>query len=320
MAEVLSMLDERASRFPNVLSEIDLQPYMSEEQQHRIKPADDYRDEVESCVFGGAIEYGCPLPWPGFRDRFVFRQNELTIWSGYKGHGKSALISQALNAAMVRGKKVFILSPEFRPAKVIERLIYQRTQTRQLGKGQLDEWFSWASKLLWLYDAQKSLKADEVVAICRYVVDRLKVDHILIDSLMKCGMAPDDYGAQKRFVDHIQSIAHLNPVHVHLVAHARKGGSDESPPRLHDIKGTSEIADMAENVICVWRNKPKEKAQSMHDASKNDEPDAMAIVEAQRNADGWIGAVPMFYDRQSMTFFEPKQERDRQEDGEWVSL
>lgn len=310
----VSMLDTRAAQFKNVLTgDIDLSPYYAESQAHRVKPADAYREEVEQGLFNRA-DIGRPMPWAAFRNRFEFRQHELSIWSGYKGHGKSAVISQVFDSFMAAGQKAFILSPEFRPAKVIERMIFQRLKTRLVSKAQLDEWFAWASNILWLYDAQKSLKADEVVAICRYAIDNFGVNHILVDSLMKCGMGTDDYTAQKRFVDQLQSLAHLFPVHVHLVAHARKGGSDDLPPKLHDIKGTSEIADMAENVLIVWRNKPKEKSESLGDASHSGEPDALITVEAQRNADGWIGAVPMFFDRQSMTFSEVEGRQ------EWAAL
>ena len=116
---------------------------------------------------------------------------------------------------------------------------------------------------------------------------------------MKCGIPSDDYTKQKTFVDRLQNIAHCFGPHIHLVAHARKQDqSDERPPRLHDIKGASEIADMVENVCIVWRNKAKEKDQNV----KKESPDAMFIVEAQRNADGWIGSVPLWFDPHSVKF------------------
>jgi twinkle protein len=113
-------------------------------------------------------------------------------------------------------------------------------------------------------------------------------------------MPPDDYSAQKMFVDHIQTVAHANPLHIHLVAHARKGNDDSKPPRLHDIKGASEIADMAENVLAVWRNKEKEK----NPEKKSDEPDASLTVEAQRNGDGWIGNCNLMFNRDAMSFYQ----------------
>ncbi|MDR1349641.1 MAG: hypothetical protein LBJ59_02450 [Zoogloeaceae bacterium] len=100
----------------------------------------------------------------------------------------------------------------------------------------------------------------------------------------------------------IQAIAHQEHVHIHLVAHSRKGDNDEKPPRLHDVKGTSEICDMAENVLSVWKNKKKIELQSQGNTSKDDESDAILLVDSQRNGDGWTGAFPLWFDRESFQF------------------
>ena len=144
-----------------------------------------------------------------------------------------------------------------------------------------------------------------MIALCRFAIEKLGVKHILIDSLMKCGIAPDDYGKQKDFVDRLQNVAHITDVHIHLVAHARKGRDDSVIGSIHDIKGASEIGDMVENVIFTWRNKAKELKPG--DAELGHEPDAIMKVEAQRNGDGWIGEVNLNYDRNKMVFFDWKE-------------
>ena len=58
---------------------------------------------------------------------------------------------------------------------------------------------------------------------------------------------------------------------------------------------------MAENVLSVWRNKEKEKNPD----KKSAEPDASLTVEAQRNGDGWIGTLNLYFDKQTMLFHEP---------------
>lgn len=301
MSQVINSFDKFANT--NLLRNVDLAGYMTEQVEHNVKPAASYRDELIRRLLdrGEGDPDATPLPFNLFRGKFEFRQHELTIWTGYKGHGKSLMISQALMAAIRRGKRVFIISPEFRPESVLERMLYQFSATTSPMREHITEFMDFLLERMWLYDAQASLKADEVVALCRYAADKLDADHILIDSLMKCGMGPDDYAGQKQFVDRIQSVAHANPLHIHLVAHARKTNDDSKPPRLHDIKGASEIADMAENVLVVWRNKEKEK----NFEQKHDEPDASLSVEAQRNADGWIGTVNLNHDSDSQLFMEP---------------
>lgn len=289
----------------NLLKDVDLSGYMTQDVHHNVKPASAYKDGMIHRMMA-RIEgdtNATPMPFNLLRNKFEFRQHELTIWSGYKGHGKSLVISQVLLAAIKRNKRVFIFSPEFRPESVLERMLFQFCLTTQPRPEEIPAFFDALVERLWLYDTQASVKPADVIALCRYVADKIKPDHILIDSLMKCGMSPEDYGAQKNFVDQIQSVCHAEPVHIHLVAHARKGNDDSKPPRLHDIKGASEIADMAENVIAVWRNKEKEKNPSQ----RHDEPDASITIEAQRNADGWIGTVNLMHDKESQLFYEPGQ-------------
>ena len=217
----------------------------------------------------------------------------------------SALLSQVLLKFMQSGKKCFVVSPEFPPVELLFRFLVQCIGSSDPTEEEADVLLEFLSGSLWIYDVQASLKPGDVAPLCRWVMQNIKPDHIVIDSLMKCGIAPDDYASQKKLVDQIQSVAHQHPVHIHLVAHARKGSSDEHPAKLHDVKGASEIADMAENVVSVWRNKPKEKARSMGDTSKEEECDAMFVVEAQRNCGGWIGSMPLNFERSAMIFFEP---------------
>jgi twinkle protein len=302
-ATTLDKLAGRIMGTPNLLRDLDLTDYMDQPKNHNVKPASDYKLALRDLMVG-RIEgdpHATGLPFNYLRGKFEFRRNELTIWTGYKGHGKSLLISQAFNAAIRHGKRIFIFSPEFRPERVLERMLYQHAETMQPRAEDLEAFMAYVNDRVWLYDTQGSLSPREVVALCRYVSEHLNVDHILIDSLMKCGMPPDDYSAQKMFVDQIQTVAHAYPLHIHLVAHARKGNDDSKPPRLHDIKGASEIADMAENVLCVWRNKEKEK----EGINKEAEPDASLTVEAQRNGDGWIGTCNLMFERDTMRFFEP---------------
>lgn len=294
-------LDKAAVRFTNLLGpSLNLDPYMDEEIIHNVKPSGQYQDELIRLLLGeGENEKGDPLPYSDMRGKFEFRKHEMSIWTGFKGHGKSALLSQFFVTAMGRGKKTLIISPEFRPARVLERMLYQRIISREPTSDDVSNFFAWSNQLMWLYDVQASLRPADVLALCRYGTQELGVDHILIDSLMKCGMAPDDYGSQKKFVDKVQNICHKDPVHIHLVAHARKGDNDSKPARLHDVKGASEIADMVENVLSVWRNKEKEKEPQNHPG----EPDAILVVEAQRNSDGWIGQTFLNFDPQTILFY-----------------
>lgn len=294
-------LKEALLNFKNVVNEeIDLSKWMDESEKGRIKSASYFTTGLATLVSTGG-EKGSKTPWIASNGHFEFRKSELSIWSGFKGHGKSLVISQVLERFINEGEKVFIISPEFPVIRVLHRMMIQSVGMRNMNMKMVIDWLEAVEDHLWLYDQQSSLKPIEVIAACRYAKEMFDVDHILIDSLMKCGIGTDDYTGQKKFVDAIQQVAHKTGVHIHLVAHARKQHDDGKIGGLHDVKGASEIADMAENVIFVWRNKSKEQDK---DESRRAEPDCIVKIEAQRNGDGWIGNFPLYFDKNNFTFKE----------------
>lgn len=299
----MSALDKIVEMFPNRISDnIDLKPFMDDTYKPRVKSAIEYQAELAKRIrqkgsWGDKLGFACDSD-------FRFRPREITIWTGYKGHGKSALLSQALLGFLQQQRKVFVCSPEFPPVELLYRFLIQFLACDNPSEEEATGMLELMAETMWLYDIQSSLNPQDVPALCRWVMENIKPDHIVIDSLMKCGLAPDDYPGQKRLVDAIQTVAHQNDVHIHLVAHARKGASDDKPAKLHDIKGASEIADLAENVVSVWRNKPKEQAVSMGAMDQGESPDALFVVEAQRNCGGWVGTTQLFYERSAMIYFE----------------
>ena len=112
----------------------------------------------------------------------------------------------------------------------------------------------------------------------------------MIDSLLRCGIREDDYEGQKRLSEALANFVNEFPVHVHLVAHARKRDDEKRPPGKMDVRGAGAITDQCMNGLTVWRN--KEKAHKLEDARLNgnlkaeaelrDEPDAKVVFWKQR--------------------------------------
>ena len=290
--------------FPGLIPDsIDLSKYLEPESAVSVRPATFFTDRTLDVLAGRNQAQGLPLPWAKTAGRFAFRPGELTVWTGYKGHGKSMLLSQCLLFGMARGERALILSPEFKPEGVLARKVRQAACCANPTDAFARRFLAWAGAgRLWLFDHQGSLTPDTVLSVIRYAIDKHAVTHVLVDSLMKCGIGPDDYARQKKLVDDLQSIAHQSDIHLHLIAHARKGESDDKPARLHDVKGASELADMAENVLSVWKNKRKLDALSRGDHKHDSDPDALLVVDSQRNGEGWTGSFSLWYDQPSFQF------------------
>ena len=281
----------------------DLEPYIKPEEAAKIRSAADYVSEIIQRMESGQKLIGLPTPWKTLNGKVLFKPHELSVWTGYKGHAKTMVLSQCMCNGMSLGENVLVISPEFRPPTIIERKLRQCSASENQSLKFVRQWAEWARGRLWFYDHQGSVNAKYVLAAIRYAQDKFGITQVVVDSLMKMGIATsaEGYDKQKWFVDSLQSIAHDTGVHIHLVAHARKASSDSEMPGIHDVKGTSEICDMAENVYVVWTNKRKLDEIEGGNFKRADEPDVILKVEAQRNVE-WRGSVALWMHRPSFQF------------------
>jgi twinkle protein len=118
---------------------------------------------------------------------------------------------------------------------------------------------------------------------------------------MKCVRGEDDYNGQKSFVDELTACARDYSVHIHLVAHLKKGETDERLPTRMDIKGSGAISDLVDNVLIVWRNKKKERDIEAGRQVNEGDPDSVLICDKQRNGD-WEGRIKLWYNKTSLKF------------------
>lgn len=289
-----------------IIDSIDFSNYLKEtDAAHSVRPASAFADDVRERMAGDPQGSTVLTPWESLSRVFRPRPGELTVWTGFKGHGKTTALSQFELCCIAQGAKSLKLSMEFAPAETLKKSLTQcshRVPSAEYQKA----WWRWTDGRMWLYDHKGAVSADTVIGVIRYAVEKFKVNFVVVDSLMKCGIAPDDFNRQKWFTDALQNICHQDGVQIHLVAHSRKKDDDSKPAQMHDIKGTSEICDMAENVVSFWRNKVKERdACKPWDQQKcRNQADALFVIESQRNGTGWCGAVPLVWHASSQQYLE----------------
>lgn len=284
------------------------------EGTERVRAAADYVQEMAQRLGQPrAAEIGEALPW-GEKGRFAFRPGELTVWAGVNGHGKSMLSGMVAVQLMAKRQRCCVASLEMRPERTLERMLRQwagYNPTAEWGGhpqavAKLREVYAdfagQADGTLWLYDQQGTVKSETMVGVARYCGEKLGIQHIFIDSLMKCVRGSDDYNAQKDFVDALCSAAKDYGMHVHLVHHIRKLENELKVPNKMDIKGAGEITDQADNVLIVWRNK------TPIDKRREGDPDCLLICDKQRNGSGWEGVQKLYFDARSQQYTEAQGE------------
>lgn len=243
--------------------------------------------------------FGDCLPWPKTHDLIRFRPGEVSLWAGINKHGKSLLVGQVI-LWFPYVVKSLIASLEMPVAAQGERMVKQT-----LGDGDpTDEYiqmFAEATDNIWIYDEMQTVQTHRIIALVNYAGQHLGIDHMVIDSLVKCGIAPDDWPRQKAFVDALCQLAKAHQMHIHLVHHMRKGDKEGKEPDKFDIKGAGEITDLVDNIFIVHRNKTKEKKIQTGQHVEEMEPDVKIMCVGQRHGD-WEGVINLWRDKSSHQF------------------
>jgi twinkle protein len=309
----VAALDEAREKRKNLLlPKVDFEAFMKarEEDKANVKQASDYTDELIDMFYGEQVISGLTLPWTKTHDNFRFRDGEVTLWPGVNGHGKSQVLGQVMNSVMAQGAPACIMSFEMLPFRTLARMTRQAVGTNKPSEQFIRDYMSWLNGKLWLYDQQGTVKGDRVIAVMYYVAEELKVKHVVIDSLMKCGVRSDDWNAQKEFLDKVTAAARDLGIHVHLVAHSRKGDDEYAPPNKMDVAGSADITNQVDNVMTVWRNKLKEKLIRQNKAKPEDlaKPDCLIICDKQRHGE-WEGEIALWFDAPSMRYKGGREER-----------
>ena len=295
--------------------EIDFSAYMQETAGGRkVRDVGDYLQEMlDEIGKPQAAATGWALPWDKTRETFRYHPGEVTLWAGSNGTGKSLLTGQIALDMVCRREPVVIASLEMLPRRTLNRMVQQWIgsdpasyhgipKAENLLRELIRDFKGQAEGLLKIYDQVGQISADEALAMARYCADKLGTKHLVLDSLMKCVMGEDDYNGQKAFVDELCAIARDTGIHIHLVLHVKKPATEGKKPTKYDMKGTGAITDQPDNVICVWRDKSKERDRRSNKMVSSTQPDQVLIVDKQRNGEGWEGMIGLWFHAQSQQF------------------
>lgn len=283
-----------------LLKDEDFLNFVANQESQFITPATDYRQiAIDSFGNNGEMQ-GMKLPWPKTHDDFAIRRGEVTLWAGVNGHGKSQVLGQVCGLTLPISKWL-VASLEMPIRSTINRMVKQIGGIGNPSEDYINQIIDYTKDRLWIYDQIDTVPSDRIIAMVHYAATKLGIQNIIIDSIVKCGMAVDDYNAQKKFVDKICWAARHHDIHIHLVHHVRKSEREGKVPDKFDIKGAGEIADLVDNIIIVHRNKDKEKRVQEGEEVKNEEPDGSLIVAKQRHA-GIEGRFGLYFHQDSQQF------------------
>ncbi len=284
----------------NKIDDIDFLQFVGKQESQFITNLSEFSDDIKNRFKHGINNFGDELPWHKTHDHFRMRPSEVTIWAGINDHGKSLILSHVMTHLM-KTTTCLIASLEMPIASTGNRLLRQIGGVDNPTQEFIETMLKWTDDRLWIYDELDTVKSERILGMCIYAMTELNIKHIVIDSLMKCGIGGDDYNKQKSFVDRLCWAAKTYGGHIHLVHHMRKGHSEHETPDKFDVKGAGEITDLVDNLVIVHRNKSKEQKIQDEKPVEDCEPDATLTVAKQRHGE-WEGKINLWFHKESQQF------------------
>lgn len=266
-----------------------------------LRPMSDFWDGVKALFYPAHDEQSAPfLMFCGASQTwFEFRNGEVTVWTGYNGHGKSLLLNQVLIGLMAQGERACVFSGEMKPERQGKRMAKQLGGLDRPTPAYLDAMGDWLRDRMWIFDLLGSASIDRLLMVFSYAFRRYGIRHFVIDSLMMTDVPEDGPGAmsaQKEAMRKLAAFARGLNVHIHLVAHPRKGQDEKRSPGKMDVAGSGKITDAADNVFSVW------SAQKEDGDTSTDEPDAFLTLWKARNGETQHRALALFFNKACMQF------------------
>jgi twinkle protein len=275
----------------------ELAPYLRVHADRQVRPANDFTQEVLDYYLCGERITGVYLPFTELENKFRLRAEETTLLAGINGSGKSLMASQFLLSAMVQKQRCLSISLEMSPKSQLARMWRQASLEPEPTLDFGVDFNQWTKNKLWFFDQQGSIDLTTLLAVIRWSVDHFGINIVLVDSLMTMNIASDNYNAQKDCICALANAARSLQLHIILVCHARKGKFVTDKLDRWSIRGASEIADRADNILILQRTFEKDPLCA----------DAHLNLAKARHFDGAECELDLWLDMESMNYMTHNQ-------------
>jgi len=276
-----------------------------------IKDTNSFADAVVDYYYK-EVGKGKSLGLPKLNEGFVARPAELTLVTGISSHGKTQMLMQWVNH-LSKHSKCLIMSMEMRPEITLARLCKIALGRNSTGSPPTEKFIrdycNEKKEQIYIYDQQQETTSADIFASLIYAKEVLDCKFAVIDSLMTVsdvGESDQGYNEQKKFINKLSVLCKALDIHIFLVAHLRKVTDELQAPDAQAIYGSSNIRNLTDNILMVYRNKLKEK-WAMEGEKTEEElrgvPDCIVYIQKQRNFP-YEGKFNFYFNKHSLTYQE----------------
>ena len=207
-----------------------------------------------------------------------------------------------------KDEKYLLISPEFSPKINLARIVQQVCGKLpvEITPQDISAALVFLAPLMLILDVVGIVEADRVADMIHWCVQEHGITGTIIDNLTVMrlkGRGSGDNDATADLMARLVEVARVTDTHIWLVAHTRKPSSGERVNR-YQIRGASQITDLADNVITVERFELKEQKLADMDCEDREEweraPDSFVHFQKQRHGSAWTGRVSLWYNPRGM--------------------
>lgn len=207
----------------------------------------------------------------------------LTIITGMSNAGKTLFARQIVVNAIDKQAKTYYINGEDNPeillnkifttlisnpmdfAKMFEQKKINRKTIYEPKKATLEVLRYWHNKKLYMFNKGEAGRMS-TEKLLEMLEDEIKFNNhnlIIVDNLMSVLQTTtnDKLNDEKMFVDRLKDLATIYNTHIILVVHPNKTYVPGEQAHFTQISGTSDIYNLADNIIWVYREYDEEKRQ-----------------------------------------------------------
>ena len=192
-----------------------------------------------------------------------FKRKHVTVWSGYRGCGKSSLLNMLILNGANYGYKSALWTGEL-DATEEKSWLYMQAAGKQCNKETKNGFYytpenvcdkidPWIDKYFWIFNNEYKNNFNQIMDEVRSLKKRENIDFIILDNLMTLDIDDldgDKNDRQKNLMYTLTCLAKELNIHIHIVAHPNKSGTFLRP---NNISGSGHIPDLAQNVFILHR-------------------------------------------------------------------
>lgn len=269
-------------------------------QSNIIKGPEAFSEEIYN-FHSGQFSKGTLTGWRSFDDLLGgLRFNELTILTGETASGKTTWATNLEFRLTKENHPVLIASFEMKPLTILKKMIQMETGYPffELSKKDVGSSLKAISERpIYFIDVYGEIGIKELKDSIYYAKRRHSIEFVILDHLHFFLRYSGDQERQAidQALRDIKSWAMDLDIHIILIVHPTKLTYDNKVVHLNDLKGSSGLKQIPDNVLSIWRSRDGNDL-------KNPQNEIVLHILKVRDDEGNEGKVIFNFDKRSQSY------------------